>query len=518
MQENNSSSSRAPLVSAAEYVRMSTEHQQYSTENQSDAIRRYAESHGYKIVRSYSDAGRSGLNISGRPGLRQLLDDVQAGNVDFTVVLVYDISRWGRFQDADESGYYEYICKRANVRVHYCAEQFANDDSLPSSLLKTIKRTMAGEYSRELSVKVFAGQCRLIELGFRQGGPAGYGLRRQLVDRDRTSKEILARGQHKSIQTDRVVLIPGPPEEVENVRQMYELFTRERKSEREIAAWLNSRGCRTDLRRLWTRGTVHQVLTNPKYVGTNIFNRRSFKLKQRRINNPPEMWIRCDDAFTPIVTAEQFAEAALIVQARSRHLSDAELLERLRFLLGRYGTLSGILIDESEGMPSSSCFRQRFGSLVRAYQLVGFSPSRDFRYLEINRMVRQAHQRQLEEVISSLEKCGASVSRDSKSDLLRINREYTASLVLVRCREISVGNYRWVVRLDNTLEPDVTIAARLAPENTQVLDYYLLPRMEEMAAKLRLSANTNIVLDACRFDNLNFLMAMSRRIAVGEAA
>jgi len=61
--------------------------------------------------------------------------------------------------------------------VHYRAEQFENDGSLSSTLLKTIKRTMAGEYGRELSVKVFAGQCRLIERGFRQGGPAGYGLR-----------------------------------------------------------------------------------------------------------------------------------------------------------------------------------------------------------------------------------------------------------------------------------------------------------------------------------------------------
>lgn len=146
MQENGSNPSRVPLTNAAEYVRMSTEHQQYSTENQSDAIHRYAESRGYRIVRSYSDAGKSGLNLAGRPGLQQLLQDVQTGNMDFTVVLVYDISRWGRFQDADESGYYEYICKRAKVRVHYCAEQFANDDSLPSSLLKTIKRTMAGEY------------------------------------------------------------------------------------------------------------------------------------------------------------------------------------------------------------------------------------------------------------------------------------------------------------------------------------------------------------------------------------
>ena len=39
------------------------------------------------------------------------------------------MSRWGRFQDADESAYYEYICRRANVGVQYCAEQFENDGS-----------------------------------------------------------------------------------------------------------------------------------------------------------------------------------------------------------------------------------------------------------------------------------------------------------------------------------------------------------------------------------------------------
>src|SRR5215831_504779 len=209
------SASATGLTRAAQYVRMSTEHQQYSIENQAEAILRYARVHNMEIVRTYTDSGKSGLNLSGRLGLRSLLEDVQAGNADYDVILVYDISRWGRFQDADESAYYEYICKRANVRVHYCAEQFQNDESLPSSLMKTIKRTMAGEYSRELSVKVFAGQCRLIELGFRQGGPAGYGLRRQLVDRDGEPKELLSRGSHKSIQTDRVILVPGPDEEVQ---------------------------------------------------------------------------------------------------------------------------------------------------------------------------------------------------------------------------------------------------------------------------------------------------------------
>lgn len=48
---------------AAIYVRMSTEHQQYSTQNQEDAIYVYAKTKGFKIVRTYSDDGKSGLDI-----------------------------------------------------------------------------------------------------------------------------------------------------------------------------------------------------------------------------------------------------------------------------------------------------------------------------------------------------------------------------------------------------------------------------------------------------------------------
>ena len=154
---------------------MSTEHQQYSTHNQSDKIREYAEKRGIEIIKTYADDGKSGLSIGGRAALQQLIADVESGAADFNVILVYDVSRWGRFQDADESAYYEYICKRAGINVAYCAEQFENDGSPVSTIVKSVKRAMAGEYSRELSVKVFAGQCRLIELGFRQGGAAGFG-------------------------------------------------------------------------------------------------------------------------------------------------------------------------------------------------------------------------------------------------------------------------------------------------------------------------------------------------------
>src|SRR5882757_7533998 len=96
-------------IFAAAYVRMSTEHQQYSTSNQMDTIREYAKRRGLEIIKEYSDEGKSGLNIAGRDSLARIMKDVQAGDVKFSSILVYDISRWGRFQDADESAYYEYI-------------------------------------------------------------------------------------------------------------------------------------------------------------------------------------------------------------------------------------------------------------------------------------------------------------------------------------------------------------------------------------------------------------------------
>ena len=115
--------SARPLRRAAQYVRMSTEHQKYSTENQAQIIEEYALRRGLEVVRTYADAGKSGLRLDGRDSLQQLLSDVQTGAADFTDILVYDVSRWGRFQDADQSAYYEFVCRRAGVAVHYCAEQ-----------------------------------------------------------------------------------------------------------------------------------------------------------------------------------------------------------------------------------------------------------------------------------------------------------------------------------------------------------------------------------------------------------
>ena len=506
------------LVRAAQYVRMSTEHQQYSTENQSEVIARYAAQNGMEIVRTYADSGKSGLTIAGREGLQKLLAEAESGHADFSAVLIYDVSRWGRFQDVDESAYHEYVCRRGGVNVHYCAEQFQNDGSPISTLIKSVKRTMAGEYSRELSVKVFAGQCRLIELGYRQGGSAGYGLRRQLITMDGTPKGLLSRGQQKSLQTDRVILVPGPAEEVKVVQEIFETFTRGEQTEAQIAQSLSDRGLLTDLARPWTRGTVHQLLTNPKYAGTNVYNRKSFKLKKKRIVNPPVMWIRKEAAFEAVIPPEQFLRAQQIIQTRSKHFTDDEMLEQLRNLFRRYGTLSGVLIDESEEMPSSSAYRSRFNTLVRAYTLVGFTPNRDFAFIELNRALRRAHAGLCETLLSRLRDAGGSVRQDPVTDLFIVNEEFSLSLVVARCQATAAGSTRWNLRFDTSLRPDVTIAVRLEPDNQSVRDYYLFPGTDLFTARLRLSRDNGVLIDLYRFDDLRFLVGMAERSSIERVA
>ncbi len=500
-----------PPIRAAQYVRMSTEHQEHSTDNQAAAIQIYADRRGYEIVRTYADEGKSGLSLEGRDALKQLLDDVAVGAVDFEVLLVYDVSRFGRFQDPDEAALYEIQCKRAGIRVLYCAEQFENDGTIGSSIIKTVKRAMAGEYSRELSVKVFAGQSHLIGLGFRQGGAPGFGLRRRLVDQSGSPKGDLARCEHKSIATDRIILVPGPDQEVAIVRDIYHDFVNQGRSERDIAAALNAREILSDLGRPWTRGTIHEILINEKYIGNNVWARTSFKLKRQHVQNTPDAWVRADGAFTAIVDPAMFARARSIIAARSVRLTDDEVLEKLREILGANGSLSGLIIDEAENCPSSSAFQARFGSLLRAYALVGFTPDHDYRYIEINRALRRLHPSVIKTVIDGVMASGGSVTQDAATDLLSINGEITVAVVIARCKLTTAGSARWKIRLDTPRKPDLTIAVRMDRDNAHPHDYYLLPQLDMREAVLRMAEHNGLSLDAYRSASLDDFYALTAR-------
>ncbi|WP_168991717.1 MULTISPECIES: recombinase family protein [Mesorhizobium] len=361
-----------PRVPAAQYIRMSTEHQRYSLENQIAGIAEYAAKRGFAIVQTYADAGKSGLSLKGRAGLQQLLADVVTGQHTYSAILVLDVSRWGRFQDTDQSAHYEFICRDAGVAVEYCGEPFENDGSMVSMIVKNLKRVMAGEYSRELSAKVSRAQTQQARLGFKQGGGMPYGIRRLLVSEDGEPRFILGAGEQKGLSTDRVIFVPGSPQEIGTVRRIFRMFVSQHRRMTAIAGKLNKEGVPSANGRKWTARRVRTVLTSELMVGYYVYNQKTRRLKGPCKPNPPDLWIRIR-VMDPIVDVKQFAKAQHERRRKSGNAyTETDLTERLKRLYRERGTLSQGIIDACPYTASASSYVNHFGSLVAAYARVGY--------------------------------------------------------------------------------------------------------------------------------------------------
>jgi DNA invertase Pin-like site-specific DNA recombinase len=472
----------ASPIPVAQYVRRSTEHQQYSLENQSAANEEYAESHDFRVVLTYFDA-KTGLVFKQRAGLRQMLQDVVAESPLYKAILVYDVSRWGRFQDTDESAHYEFLCKSAGVPVHYCAEQFENDGSPISTIVKSIKRAMAGEFSRELGVKVFAGQKRLARLGFRQGGEAGYGLRRMLVSAGGIRKQELGTGERKSLTTDRVILVLGPAEEVKVVKDIYRMLVSEKLSSTGIARELNRQhiphiGVFGDSE--WSIHRVNAVLTTPKYTGCHVYGRTSVRLSTPRVRVPRSEWVLTPGAFEPLVDSSVFSEAQRILRERTFNKTDEELLNALRTLLASKGRLSRRVISDSVEVPSPSTYQFRFGSLRRAYELIGYGYPEDFGPPDLRRRT-EALRDELIARIAAMFPDEVSIVRPNGGGRWR-SRLRLKSGLMVSVRIARPVQRKRIVswRIDPARHECqfVTLLARLDKEHSSFLDFHVFPTID----------------------------------------
>jgi DNA invertase Pin-like site-specific DNA recombinase len=499
-----------PGSRAAQYVRMSTDLQKYSIENQAAAIASFAARRNLTIVRTYADRGRSGVRLDGRDDLQRLIRDVKSGQTDFDVVLVYDVSRWGRFQDADESAYYEFMCKDAGIRVLYCAEQFENDGSLVSAILKNIKRVMAGEYSRELSEKVSVGQSRLAALGFWQGGPAGYGIRRQLIDQNGKLKGKLELGERKSLQTDRVILVPGPQSEQKIIRRIFKSFVIEKKTRTRIAFELNAEKIKNAAGRRWTSLTIHNILKNEIYLGHSVYGRKSIKLGQKSVRNPPEMWIRHDNAFKGIVAPELFAEAQKRIAERRHIRSDQEMLDLLSALWRKKGYLSVQLMLSSQEVPRPASYVLRFGSVYAAYERIGYQRGSRYNFKKNRAQVETVINTVVDDIISNVESLGGSVTYLRELHLLTINSKLTVSLgVATPVSDGTIRTPRWQLRRFKYAKADLALVIKMDKSNTGILAYYMLPSPRLKLDKFyRLRMAKYIFAEQYRHDNLGAFYRM----------
>ena len=501
-----------PLIPAAQYVRMSTEDQQYSIAHQESVIADYARKRGFEVISTYSDPGRSGISIRSRKGLRQLLSDVIAGKAWFQAILVYDISRWGRFQDIDESAHYEFLCRSARIPVYYGAEQFVNDGSVASSIMKTLKRTMAAEYSRELGVKVLAGQQRIARLGFRAVGMAAFGLRRMMVSPDGRRKLVLQSRERKAIHTDRTILVPGPRKEVECIRTMFRLAA-SGKTIKEIAWELNRREVKGPAARLWGHDRIHRILTNNAYAGWNTYGKTTQKLGQISRAVKPEHWITKPGAFVPIVGQELFDQVQKQLRKRGKHppKSDADLIRRMKKILERHGVLTHRLVGQR--------YYTRFGSLVKAYELVGYRPRpKVLTRNETERKMRQLREKlyaKLKNLFSDRvrflcfpgQKVGPIVEIDGCCRL----GVHLCRTVYKRSRELG-----WLLPLRQCDRHLPALVCTVDSSHSKLLKFYVLPPFEGSAKGKIVRADIPWVRSGKELENLEGLCSVANEIAASS--
>lgn len=477
-----------PLIPAAQYVRMSTEDQQYSILNQQTAIGEYARKHGYEVVTTYADPGKSGVAMKDRNGLRSLLADVMGGCAPFKAILVYDISRWGRFQDIDESAHYEFVCRSAGIPVRYCAEQFDNDGSVASSMMKALKRTMAAEYSRELGTKVLAGQRRIASLGFRSVGSAGFGMRRMMISRDGRRRIVLRDGERKAIHTDRIVLVPGPKIEVECVRTMFRLAA-DGKSTKEIAKELNTRRMLSPRGRPWLRSTIHRILTNEKYAGSNTYGKTTQRLSSVSRVVKREQWITQPDAFVSIVSRDLFDRVQKQLSKRwvLPVRSNAYHIRRMKRILARYGKLTHRLVGQA--------YYRRFGSVFNAFAMVGYVP----RPRLLKRRETQARLRSLRESLySQLRELFRDRIRFLNSPRQKLSLvaelDGCCRLAVYLCRAIAnerTGELRWLLRVRASDRHLPVLFCAVDQSQSRLCSLYVLPPFDR-SLKCRLFRDSQL--------------------------
>lgn len=499
-------------IPVAQYLRMSTDHQQYSLHNQADFIAKFAEKHNMEILHTYDDAGKSGVSIAGRDSLKKLVYDVMEGIISIQAILLYDVSRFGRFQETDEAAYYTHLFRMHGVELIFCAEPLPTKEfPLEASVMLNLRRAAAASLSKNISDKVFLGQANLIRHGYHQGGIAGYGLRRILIDEKGNIKEILSFGKRKSIQTDRVILAPGPAKEVRIVNLIYDMFIEQYIPEFLIADKLNRNGTPAENGTLWTRGKIHTILTNEKYIGNNIYNRTSSKLKTKTVKNPKEEWVRCNKAYKKVVSIKKFLKAQEIIQARSKNMTNEDLLEYLRLKLKEKGKLSGVIIDEDDFGPSSSIYKSRFGGLIRAYELIEYKPEHDYTYLEINNQLRFFYSKLIETFKTEIENCNCNIEEEPNTQEFIINNNMSVSVIICKCKKLKSGRLRWKIRLEPNHTPDITIVIRMDSENKLPVDYFILPKLDFNFTKLIIKENNPALFELYRYDDINLFYRLLKR-------
>ena len=229
----------------------------YSLEAQKERLRSEAKHRGMKIVGEYSDEGKSGKNITGRPEFKRMLSDIKTGKDDVQVVLVFKLSRFGR-NTSDTLNALQYL---EDYGVSLVCVEDGIDSSGPAGKLMISVLAAVAEIERDnIHVQTMEDRKQKARDGKWNGGFAPYGYK--LVDKEGEKAKVLVINE----------------EEAELVRLIYKLYLQGMGLSR-VAKWLNDNGYTKKIRQngsvsLISSAFVKGVLDNPVYGGFIAYGRR----------------------------------------------------------------------------------------------------------------------------------------------------------------------------------------------------------------------------------------------------
>lgn len=236
------------------YTRVSTAIQVdgYSLEAQKTELEKEAEHLGWRITAAYSDEGKSGKSIAGRPQFQQMMQDIRDPDKRPDYIMVFKLSRFGR-NTADILNSLKEM-KRYKVNLYCMKERIDSGDAFGEMMISLLG-SIAQIERDNIRTQTMAGRVQKARDGKWNGGPAPYGYKVDKSGGPGNAKLVVR------------------PEEAEVVKKIFSLYLEDHGTGA-IAKMLNEAGYRKDIsgkynRRyaLFSQANVKSILDNEVYMG-----------------------------------------------------------------------------------------------------------------------------------------------------------------------------------------------------------------------------------------------------------
>ncbi|UCB57049.1 MAG: recombinase family protein [Candidatus Omnitrophota bacterium] len=298
------------MKQAIAYLRKSTDLQETSLEQQKEKILLFAKQHSIKVIEFFAEEA-CGENVEGRPQFRKMIECCKLKD-DFQYVLVYDISRWGRFTNPKEAVYWEVEVERADKKVVFVSEGF-KEDSIGTSITNFVKSAEASEYLKNIRRQTLRGKIYNAKQGFWMGGRPPYGYNRALVEGGKIG-EVLPEGKEKGIKGQKIKLVVNK-QQAKVIKTIFVMFAKQGLSVRSIVEYLNQSPYAPPRGKKWTKSSLWRILHNDVYIGTLVYNRENIhKRNGKHKYNPKDKWVVVENSHQPIISMELWE----LIQARTR--------------------------------------------------------------------------------------------------------------------------------------------------------------------------------------------------------